>query len=665
LKDKGVDFEQITAGRYKRTVTMFGENTDEDRAITYQLYGGDDETRIQQEMVLGIGGVRALRAAGLSPTVWHLNEGHAAFAPLELARELVVVGSDFSSALEAVAASTVFTTHTPVPAGHDRFSESLVEHYLARFAYELRLRTNELMALGELPGESGGLNMTTLAIRSSRHHNGVSKIHGHVSSEICQPCWPEISPADNPITSITNGVHVLTVLASEWVDLFDREVGTQWRAAVTDVDYWERLQGISPQQFWSTRQAIKSKMLADMRDVLTAQYTRNGMNASRMAHRLRFMDPNNPNILTVGFARRFATYKRATLLLTDVERLIRIAADAERPVVFLFAGKAHPADIPGQQLLRELHEITERPELDGRILLLEGYDLTLARRLLSGVDVWLNNPVYPLEASGTSGMKAAMNGAINLSVADGWWAEADQGDNGWTIHPSSHPDHFHRDREDAQTLYRLLEHEVVPRYYQASDDGYSPEWVVMAKRSMASVLPRFCMDRMVQEYTEQLYVPAARHGSRLNADNAGLARELANWKQRVATAWPGVAIRTLQAPASELSYGEPLRLEVAVQLGGLISQDVAVELVVTGFERTSSSIREGVREGAAVHGSHKRTYVSRFSAIEAADTEEGEARFWLEYEPPTTGRFEYQVRVYPHHDALAHPFEVGLMRWVK
>ncbi|MEM7253418.1 MAG: alpha-glucan family phosphorylase [Pseudomonadota bacterium] len=622
-------------------------NTEDDRAITYQLYGGNEETRIQQEMVLGIGGVRALRAVGLSPTVWHLNEGHAAFAPLEVARELVEAGTDFETALEAVAACTVFTTHTPVPAGHDRFSAAVAEQHLGSFAYRLRLRAQDLIELGAVPGEEGVLNMTTLALRSSRHQNGVSAIHGRVSSDICRPVWPEVEPAENPITSITNGVHVQTVLATEWVELFDREIGTHWRGAVTDPECWERLLTVPDQQFWSTRQTIKAKMLAYVRDALSAQYQRNGMNASHIRRRLRWLDPGNPSVLTIGFARRFATYKRATLLLNDFDRLRELVNLSDRPVVFLFAGKAHPADVPGQSLLREIHEASEHPDLEGRLLLLEGYDLSLARRLLSGVDVWLNNPVYPLEASGTSGMKAAMNGAINLSVSDGWWAEAEDGENGWTIHPSSHSEEYARDREDAETLYDLLSEGVIARYYDTGADGLPSGWVAMAKQSMVSILPRFCMDRVVEEYAERLYVPAMHHGRRLAQNQLETARELARWKKRVRDAWPEVTIHRLGESPAHVRFGDTVRFEVVVDLAELTLDDVRVELVLTADHGTIDG--------------KERQLTEPFIPVD--DGEIAEARLWLDFQPPGSGRFSYRIRMYPAHPAMSHPHEIGLMRW--
>ncbi|HKJ22053.1 MAG TPA: alpha-glucan family phosphorylase, partial [Gammaproteobacteria bacterium] len=461
------------------------ENNVADRSITYQLYGGDINTRMQQEVVLGIGGVRALRAVGLNPTVWHINEGHSAFMVLERSRELVGRGFDFDSAMELVSASTVFTTHTPVPAGHDIFDHHLMSTYFADYIKELKVDMHRFLELGSSPVNNQGFNQTALALRGSRFHNGVSRIHGGVASNMESYIWPQIPPDENPIGYVTNGVHVPTFLAREWINLFDMRFGGEWRNELRNDEYWERIDDIPDQSYWSLRQTLKSELLDDVRRRVFMQLRRNECSEVQIERATRYLHSEQTDILTIGFARRFATYKRSTLLFTDPERLERLLADQQRPVVILFAGKAHPNDAPGQQLIKAIHDFTRRPGCEGKVILLEDYDLALARKLVMGVDVWLNNPEYPLEASGTSGQKVAINGGINLSVLDGWWDEGYNGANGWAITPHGEQhEPAYRDREEAYTLLEILEEQVVPLYYKRDKHGFSSDWVRLSKASM-------------------------------------------------------------------------------------------------------------------------------------------------------------------------------------
>src|SRR6185436_13490021 len=493
------------------------ENAERERDIVHRLYGGDRTTRLEQEIVLGVGGMRALAALGFKPTVWHINEGHAAFLVLERMRALVAEGLALEAAIEAVAANMVFTTHTPVPAGHDQFSDATVVPYLKSLFGELGA-PDKVAALARPPA-GGDFNMTALAIRGSRHHNGVSRIHGGVSQDLLKDFWPQVSPEENPVGYVTNAVHVPTFLAPEWSEVLDRFLGVGWMHRLGYPGIWEKIRDIPDHIFWSVRADIKARMLHMVRHRLQIQHTRNHGSESHLERLLRYADPAKPHVLTIGFGRRFATYKRATLLFTDMERLQRIVSDRERPVLFLFSGKAHPADEPGQDLIRAIAQMSQAPDFEGRILFLEGYDLHLARRLVAGVDVWLNNPVHPLEASGTSGMKAGMNGVLNLSILDGWWDEGYDGDNGFAIKPASPDLEAHRrDREEARTLYEILQDRVVPLYYQrpnsGANAGYSPEWIRIAKRSMASLLPRYDASRMLGEYVSKYYLPASRQGRR-------------------------------------------------------------------------------------------------------------------------------------------------------
>ena len=394
----------------------------------------------------------------------------------------------------------MFTTHTAVAAGHDHFAEDMIRGYFDAFARDAGVPIDDVLALGRTPGNAE-FNMTALAVRGSRFHNGVSRIHGGVSSRMLAGLWPQIPAEENPVGSVTNGVHVATFLATEWIDLFDRFLGYGWRQRIGDPELWDGLADMPDHIFWSVRQYLKTRMFHLVRYRMQRQHFRNQGSESHLDRILRLANPDDPTVLTIGFGRRFATYKRATLLAESLDELRQIVCYPERPVLFIFAGKAHPADGPGQDMIRSLTNISKMPEFEGKLLLVEGYDLRLARRLVSGVDVWLNNPIYPLEASGTSGMKAAINGVINLSVLDGWWGEGYEGDNGWAIKPAAQAlDQYKRNREEAQTLYEILQDQVIPLYYARGPQGYSPGWIEVAKRSMGSILPRFNAARMVHEY---------------------------------------------------------------------------------------------------------------------------------------------------------------------
>ena len=635
--------------------TDLEENSAHDRDIAHRLYGGDRTTRLEQEIILGMGGVRALRELGLKPTVWHINEGHAAFQILERMRQLVKEGLGPAAALEAVACNTVFTTHTAVPAGHDHFAEDMMRHYFADYCRDVGVDSEFLIGLGRTPDQPE-FNMTALAVRGSRFQNGVSRIHGDVSSRICASLWPQIDPEDNPIDYVTNGVHVPTFLSDLWHETFNRILGPGWSQRLTDHACWQGIHSVPDHLFWSVRQSMKSEMLHLVRNRISHQHLRSHGSQAHIDRLLRLADPENPNVLTVAFARRFATYKRATLLFQNLSWLKQIVGDPERPVVFIFAGKAHPADGPGQAMIRRIAEVAAMPEFLGHILLVEGYDLRLARRLVSGADVWLNNPVYPLEASGTSGMKAALNGVINLSVLDGWWGEGYEGgaghENGWAIKPISSAydagvDEGRRDYEEARTLYELLQDRVTPMYYDRGPMGYSPGWVAMAKRSIATITPRFNSARMVGDYLGKFYAPATRQWRRLEASGMQGARELAAWKEKVRAAWPKVGLRRIDDAQRRLSFGDGLRFEVAVRLDGLQPSDITVEML-WGRPNTKADSKPP----------------RRFRLEHQGPMGNGEDLFALDLTPDVCGKIEYRIRAFPVHQLLTHPFEMGMMVWL-
>jgi starch phosphorylase len=621
-------------------------NTAADRAITYQLYGGDRANRIAQELVLGIAGVRLLRVLGVQPAVWHINEGHAGFLVLERCREVVAAGLDFEAALEQVAAATVFTTHTPVPAGHDLFRHELVTAHCQGLSAELGLPIEKLLALGTSPQDSHEFNMTSLSLRGSRHHNGVSAIHGRVAARMEAYIWPQIEPDDNPLQHISNGVHVPTYLAREWCNLFDaRHPG--WFRKLTDADFWrEAINAIPDNRFWNLRQSLKSEMLDGVRELLQRQYQRNQFGRARIEAMRTALAPENTRPLVLGFARRFATYKRALLLFQDRERLARLLSDPARPVIVLFAGKAHPQDAPGQEMIRQINALAAQPEFLGRLFFIEDYDLALARKLVTGTDVWLNTPQYPLEASGTSGQKAAINGGLNLSVLDGWWAEAYDGTNGWAIPPhDEQADPALRDRLEAEDLLDILERDVIPLYFDHGPQGFTERWVWMSKGAMRSILPRFSAHRMVMEYASHLYVPAIRDGRRIDAD---AARTLARWKEAVRAHWSGVSLRWQSPPPAAVRTGREVTLSVAAQLDGLSAADVRLECLLDG-------------EPGATAESGRVVYPF---AVAGRDAGTGETLFTARFMPPDHGLHTFRVQLYPHHELLSHPFEVGLRLWL-
>ncbi len=625
--------------------TDLPQNSEEDRRITYQLYGGDVHTRIQQEMVLGIGGVRALRALGLGPTVWHINEGHAAFQILERCREYVEAGLDFDSALELTACRTVFTTHTPVPAGHDIFDEHLIATYFEGLPEALGIDLETFKSLGSSPGNQGGFNMTALALRGSRFHNGVSRIHGEVASRMEGYVWPQVPPEENPIRHVTNGVHVPTFLAREWANLFDMRF-REWRNQMLDEDYWNCIDDIPDHRYWSLHQSLKTELLEDVYRRMLHQHRRNGCSEALISRLTGVVRQTDADILVMGFARRFATYKRATLLFSDPQRLATLLNDPERPVLLIFAGKAHPNDLPGQQLIQTIHEFSQRPEFIGKIILLEGYDLALARKMVTGVDVWINTPEYPMEASGTSGQKAGINGVINLSVLDGWWGEGYNGENGWAIAPHGPQfDPAYRNQEEANDLLNLLERKVVPLYYQRDGHGYSEGWVRLSKNSMKSIIPRFNAQRMVMDYVRDFYGPARDQGRRLGTDGGTPAKVLANWKRKVREHWSGVRMWRVDEPPRRIRHDQTLDIRVRAHLNGLDADDVTLECLVGTHEDGTTVIHERV-------------------PLAAQEPEGGEVEFTLQLRPRLPGLQFYKLRMYPSHPLLSYPFETGCMIWL-
>ncbi|MHA7986842.1 alpha-glucan family phosphorylase [Rathayibacter sp. CAU 1779] len=627
--------------------TNIPDNDEDLRGVTDRLYGGGGEHRLLQELLLGIGGVRALRLTGSllggpAPTVFHTNEGHAGFQGLERIAELISDGLTYQQALEAVRAGTVFTTHTPVAAGIDRFEASLVERYFEQRELVPGVGIEDVMQLGAEDyegGTPGVFNMAVMGLRLAQRANGVSKLHGNVSRHIFAGLWPGFDFDDVPIGSVTNGVHAPTWTDPLLLELARNTLGT---SDTTHAD-WLSL-SLSDAELWQVRHRMRENLVEDARARVAAAWHRRSPTAITPQWLSSVLDPD---ALTIGFARRVATYKRLTLMLHDKERLKRILNDPDRPVQLVIAGKAHPADDGGKRLIQELVEFAAQPDVRARLVFLPDYDITMAQTLYPGCDIWLNNPLRPLEACGTSGMKAALNGSLNLSILDGWWAEYFDGENGWAI-PSANAagDAGERDALEANALYDLIEHQVAPRFYDRDENGVPGRWLEQVRHSLKTLSPELSADRMVRQYVEDLYVPACRESAALTANRFSGAKEFAAWKARVKAAWADVAVVHVESGGMDAvpQVGDQLRLRAHVALGGLAASDVTVEVVYghTGADdelvtpqRARLEPRDGGSGGTAA-----------FEGIVPLDR---------------SGAFGYTVRVVPSNPAMASPAELGLV----
>ncbi|MEB3196870.1 MAG: alpha-glucan family phosphorylase [Candidatus Sericytochromatia bacterium] len=626
--------------------TDIDRNTPEDRRFSAQLYGGDHDMRIAQEIILGIGGVRALRALGIEPAAWHMNEGHSAFLGLERIRELVQQqGLSYNEALEAVAANTIFTTHTPVPAGNDAFSFQLVEKYFSRFYPQLGIGREEFLSLArhDAHGGQGMFSLSVLALRLSRQANGVSALHGVVSRKMWQDLWPGVPADEVPIGSITNGIHTETWIAPEWRGLFSRSVGPDWRDTLADAPRWEAIRTLPDAEVWAVRRSLKQKMIGFLRQRARVYRVRVGDSVSRVLEADTMFDPD---ALTIGFARRFATYKRATLIFRDVARLAAILNDPDRPVQLIFSGKAHPADMPGKEFIQAVVRYAKDLNFSCRVLFVEDYDMNVARHLVQGCDVWLNNPRRPLEASGTSGEKAAANGCLNFSVLDGWWCEGYNGVNGWAIgEEREFADPDEQDEADALSFYHTLENEIVPLFYDRDADGIPHGWLARVKDAIATLTPRYSTHRMVQDYVRNLYIPAIDHGARLAGDSFATAKHFADWKTGIGFHWHQVHVEVQPLELEKVQVGEPIDLSARVKGGGIGAQYLSVQLY------------QGREQGGAVTD----VRVVPMSLCETAA--DGSMVFKGAFSPERGGSYIYGVRVLPSHPGMLHPQELGLVRW--
>lgn len=624
----------------------------EDRDITDHLYPADQDVRIRQEMMLGIGGVRALNALGINAIVYHMNEGHSAFLALErvccLMRDR---GLSFAEAREIVAATNIFTTHTPVPAGIDVFPAQLIEKYFKEYCNCMKISLDDLLALGRQDPNNKyeGFSMAVLALRLASRSNGVSKLHGEVSRRMWKNIWPNVPENEVPIKSIVNGIHIRSWVSKGMAELFDRYLGPRWTADPSDPSIWERVKQIPADELWRTHERRRERLVAFARQRLIEQLKRRGALTTEISQASEYL---NPDALTIGFARRFASYKRATLLLRDPDRLARILDDRDRPVQIIYAGKAHPQDTQGKELLRELIHITRREDIRRHIIFVEDYDMCVARYLVQGVDVWLNTPRRLQEASGTSGMKAAANGVINISVLDGWWHEAYRPDIGWAIgqdgnYDENYQDEGYQDNLESNAIYRILEKEVVPLFYDLGSGGLPRIWIERMKASMAAICPVFNTNRMVHDYVEQFYHPCVKHWQELSADNFARSKELASWKSHIRQHWSSIRIDNVEMDEiPEIKVGMQVTVRSYVHLGPLNPEDVSVEIYQGPVDPGGSII-------------NAEAIPMSFSSSNG----DGSHIFQGVIPCRSSGLHGYSIRVLPKHKELSNPHELGLILW--
>ncbi len=627
----------------------------EDRDITDQLYGGDLEMRLKQEILLGIGGYRALAALGLEPTVFHMNEGHSAFLALEHARHLMQrYGLSFAEARQLAAPSLVFTTHTPVPAGHDYFPPDLMERYLEGYYRELGLSRSEFLALGRQDpnNEAEHFCMTVLALRLAGASNGVSKLHADTSRKMWAGIWPALPADEIPIGYVTNGVHFRSWISYEMNQLYDRYLGPHWREEPAEAALWKRVESIPAEELWRTHERRRERLVAFARRRLKEQLRRRGAPLAEVEAAEEVLDPD---ALTIGFARRFATYKRATLLARDPERLARLLNDPARPVQVIFTGKAHPKDTPGKQLIQQIAVLARRPEFRRRIVFLEDYDMAVSRYLVQGCDVWLNTPLRPKEASGTSGMKAAANGVLNVSTLDGWWDHAwrefdgGSGLTGWAIgRGETYDDPAYQDEVEAQALYEVLERDVIPTFYERGRDRLPRRWIARMKASIGRLCHYFNSHRMAREYTEAFYLIGHNRFLRLSENGAARARLLAAWLDRIQRNWPAVRVDSVAAESpGTLSVGERFRAEARVRLGELTPEDVTVELCLGPLDPAGEITRPVATQMEAAGRDEQGRIIYVADSVACC----------------RSGLHGFTVRVLPFHPDLSVAFLPGLITW--
>lgn len=624
------------------------QNSEPDRQITARLYGGNGDTRIQQEILLGIGGVRALEALGIKATVYHMNEGHSAFLGLELLRVLMQKQHlNFREACEAVSSSSVFTTHTPVPAGIDVFSHDTIDTYFTSYREALGISRDELLSLGYNISNPYGFNMASLAMSLAARRNGVSKLHGAVTRSMFNNLWPGVPKDEVPVTHVTNGVHTLTWLSAPHKRLFDKYLPKGWQERISEHEIWDGIESIPDEELWHKHMSMKADLARYINDRISYA------NMSSIPSGMKMCKPIRPDVLTIGFSRRFATYKRAALIFRDIGRIRKILNIQDMPVQIIFAGKAHPADKPAQDVIKYINDIAKQDGFEGKVVLLENYNMALARKLVQSVDVWLNNPRMPLEASGTSGQKACINGVLNLSVLDGWWREGYNGKNGWAIGSEAvYENEFFQDNADSESLYNILERSLIPLFYDRNESGIPVKWVKMMKESIKSLASFFSTQRMVQEYTSRLYVPSMDRVSSIRANDCEAARQLAFWKQKVRDSWPQVNITSIGINADkqniQVGSGGEITAEAAVTLGSLQPEDISTEIYYGNID-SSGNVEYG-----------------EYIPLQILDQiYPGTYRYRASFTLTSGGEFGYNFRVLPANRNLSDKFELRLIKWAQ
>ena len=622
-------------------------NSEWDRSITHQLYGGDNENRLKQEIMLGIGGMLALNKLGIKKDVYHCNEGHAALMGLQRLVDLVAQGLSYNEAKEVVRASGLYTCHTPVPAGHDYFEEDIFYKYMNEYAPKLGIEWDELIGMGRTNPEDKGekFSMSVFALNTCQEANGVSWLHGEVSKKMFSPVWPGYFPEELHVDYVTNGVHMPTWAASDWKEVYNKYLPKGWTSDQSNLEMWKPYAEIPDEVIWNTRMGLKRKMMDYIVEQFKSDWMKNQGDPGRIVQALSEMNPNN---LIIGFGRRFATYKRAHLLFTDLERLDKLVNNPNYPVQFLFTGKAHPADGGGQGLIKRIIEISRMPQFLGKIIFLENYDMRLAKRLISGVDIWLNTPTRPLEASGTSGEKAQMNGVLNFSVKDGWWYEGYVEKAGWYLtEKRTYENQAHQDQLDAATIYQLLENEIIPLYYAKNSKGYSPEWVQYIKNSVTKITPRFTMKRMMDDYFNKFYNKLAKRHALLETDNYKVAKEIAAWKENMVAHWDEIEVVKVESPdLNHQNVGDKIRLAVEVDTKGLNDNGLGVDLVAI---RTST---------------HNNDKLYEVEPLKLVKVEGSHLFFELTYQLDYAGGMKFGLRMYPQNDLLPHRMDFCYVRWI-
>ena len=640
---------QMNVGRIKLYLldTDNDMNSEFDKPITHSLYGGDWENRLKQEILLGIGGILTLKKLGIKKDIYHCNEGHAALCNLQrLCDYIEEDGLNFNQALELVRASSLYTVHTPVPAGHDYFDEALFGKYMGGYPQRLGISWDEFIGMGRENADDHNERfcLSTFACNTCQEVNGVSKLHGWVSQQMFSNIWKGYFPEENHVGYVTNGVHFPTWTATEWRKLYDTYFDKNFMNDQSNEEIWHAIYNVSDEEIWNTRMTLKKKLVAYIREKFTQTWLKNQGDPARV---VSLLERINPNALMIGFCRRFATYKRAHLLFTDLDRLSKIVNDPEHPVLFFFSGKAHPADGAGQGLIKKIFEISQRPEFLGKIIFLEDYDMTLARRLVSGVDIWMNTPTRPLEASGTSGEKAEMNGVVNLSVLDGWWVEGYREGAGWALpEKRTYQNQGYQDQLDAATIYNLLENDIIPMYYNKNKEGFSKEWIQVVKNSIATIAPHYTMKRQLDDYYDKFYNKEAARFKKLSANDNALAKEIALWKESVAERWDGIhVVSKNDCMANGVETGQKYKVQYVIDEQGL-NDAVGLELVV---------LNDQPEDGKQVYAVYPFKVVGH---------EGNNYTFEAEIEPVNAGSFKTGIRMYPKNDKLPHRQDFCYVKWL-